>query len=139
MVVESDDKRIVTLALSSTTKYYKATGGSAKTTDLQPGDHMNIDATKDDNGLLSCEKRHAGEAGYGGGARRGVAAGGRFADCRSRCWWRRYMWTAMTTGLVCAAVRRARTALESGQYCEGGPRTTARGAQRAGSAGGSRS
>src|ERR1700722_3055247 len=52
MVVESDDKRIVTLALSSTTKYYKATGGSAKTTDLQPGDHMNIDATKDDNGYF---------------------------------------------------------------------------------------
>jgi hypothetical protein len=52
MVVESDDKRIVTLALSSTTKYYKAAGGSAKTTDLQPGDHMNIDATKDDNGYF---------------------------------------------------------------------------------------
>jgi hypothetical protein len=52
MVVESDDKRIVTLALSTTTKYYKAAGGNAKTTDLQPGDHMNIDATKDDNGYF---------------------------------------------------------------------------------------
>ncbi|HEX4274134.1 MAG TPA: hypothetical protein VHZ74_02210 [Bryobacteraceae bacterium] len=50
LVVDSDDKRVVTVALASTTKYYKATGGTAKTTDLQPGDHVSIDATQDDSG-----------------------------------------------------------------------------------------
>ena len=50
MVVEADDKRIVTLGLAGTTKYYKAAGGNAKTTDLQPGDHLTIDATRDDKG-----------------------------------------------------------------------------------------
>jgi hypothetical protein len=50
MVVQADDKRVVTLALANTTKYYKASGGSAKTTDLQPGDHLSIDATQDDKG-----------------------------------------------------------------------------------------
>jgi len=50
MVVEADDKRIVTIALANSSKYYKASGGSGRTSDFQPGDHVNIDATQDDNG-----------------------------------------------------------------------------------------
>ena len=49
LVVESDDKRIITLALGITTKYYKASGAMMRAADLQPGDHMSIDATQDDN------------------------------------------------------------------------------------------
>jgi hypothetical protein len=50
IVVEANDKRIVTIALGITTKYYKATGAMIKAADLQPGDHMSIDATQDDQG-----------------------------------------------------------------------------------------
>jgi hypothetical protein len=50
MIVEADDKRIVTIALGITTKYYKASGGMIRSADMQPGDHLNIDATQDDNG-----------------------------------------------------------------------------------------
>jgi hypothetical protein len=50
LVVEADDKRIITLQLGITTKYYKASGAMMRSADLQPGDHMNIDATQDDNG-----------------------------------------------------------------------------------------
>jgi hypothetical protein len=50
IVVETDDKRIVTVALGITTKYYKASGAMIKAADLQPGDHMSIDATQDDHG-----------------------------------------------------------------------------------------
>jgi hypothetical protein len=50
IVVEADDKRVITFALGITTKYYKASGGLMKAADLQPGDHLNIDATQDDNG-----------------------------------------------------------------------------------------
>jgi hypothetical protein len=50
MAVEADDKRIITLALGITTKFYRASGAMMKAADLQPGDHMNVDATQDDNG-----------------------------------------------------------------------------------------
>jgi hypothetical protein len=50
IVVETDDKRIVTIALGITTKYYKASGAMIKPVELQPGDHMSIDATQDDHG-----------------------------------------------------------------------------------------
>jgi len=50
IVIEADDKRIVTIALGITTKYYKASGAMIKASDLQPGDHMSIDATQDDHG-----------------------------------------------------------------------------------------
>ena len=50
IVVEADDKRIVTIALGITTKYYKASGAMIKASELQPGDHMSIDATQDDHG-----------------------------------------------------------------------------------------
>ena len=50
MVVQADDKRTITVALGITTKYYKSSGGMMKAAGLQPGDHVNIDATQDDNG-----------------------------------------------------------------------------------------
>jgi len=50
IVVDTDDKRIVTIALGITTKYYKASGAMIKAAELQPGDHMSIDATQDDHG-----------------------------------------------------------------------------------------
>jgi hypothetical protein len=53
LVVGADDKRIVTLALTSTTKYYKAGGGSGTTSDFQPGDHLTVDATRNDKGYYS--------------------------------------------------------------------------------------
>jgi len=50
LVVEPDDKSIITIALGITTKYYKASGAMMRAADLQPGDHMSIDTTQDDNG-----------------------------------------------------------------------------------------
>ncbi len=50
MIVEADDKRIMTIALGITTKFYKAPGALIRSSDMQPGDHLNIDATQDDNG-----------------------------------------------------------------------------------------
>jgi hypothetical protein len=50
IVVETDDKRMVTIALGITTKYYKASGAMIRAAELQPGDHMSIDATQDDHG-----------------------------------------------------------------------------------------
>ena len=49
LVVEADDKRTITMAVGITTKYYKASGAMMRAADLQPGDHMSIDATQDDN------------------------------------------------------------------------------------------
>jgi hypothetical protein len=50
IVVESDDKRIVTFSLANATKYFKVSGANGKLSDLQPGDHLTVDATQDDNG-----------------------------------------------------------------------------------------
>lgn len=58
--IESDDKRVVTIALYSTTRYFKSqadadsstnkSSGTAKRADFQIGDEVSIDATEDDNG-----------------------------------------------------------------------------------------
>ncbi len=50
IVVESDDKRLVTFSLTKSTKYFKVSGSSGKLSDFQPGDHLTVDATQDDNG-----------------------------------------------------------------------------------------
>jgi hypothetical protein len=50
LIVQSDDKRIVTLSLARATNYLKASGGAAKSSDFGPGDHITVDATQDDNG-----------------------------------------------------------------------------------------
>jgi hypothetical protein len=47
MVLETDDNRIVTVSLDRGTKYIGTSGGSARVTDFQPGDHIEIDATQD--------------------------------------------------------------------------------------------
>src|SRR5579863_7816807 len=52
LVVETDDKVVMTIKLGITTKYYKASGGMIKSADLQPGDHLNIEAAQDDNGYF---------------------------------------------------------------------------------------
>jgi hypothetical protein len=49
LVLETDDRRIVTVSLQKRTKYIGTSGGSAKITDFQPGDHIEIDATQDNN------------------------------------------------------------------------------------------
>ena len=49
LVIEADDKRVVTILLARGTKYFKPSGGDAKLSDLQPGDHLSIEATQDDN------------------------------------------------------------------------------------------
>ncbi len=50
IVVESDDKRIVTFSLGNGTKYFRVSGSNGKLSDLQPGDTLTVDATQDDNG-----------------------------------------------------------------------------------------
>jgi len=52
LTLQTDDKVIVKVALGITTKYYKASGAMMKSADLQPGDHLTIDATQDDHGYL---------------------------------------------------------------------------------------
>src|SRR5207248_830216 len=49
-IVETDDKRIVTISLANSTKYFKSGAAAAKFGDFQPGDHLSIEATRDDNG-----------------------------------------------------------------------------------------
>ena len=50
LVVQAEDKRIVTVTLANTTKYANASGATAKSGDFSPGDHITVDATQDDNG-----------------------------------------------------------------------------------------
>jgi hypothetical protein len=52
LVLQTDDKVIVKVVLGITTKFYKPTGVMIKAADLQPGDHLTIDATQDDHGYL---------------------------------------------------------------------------------------
>jgi hypothetical protein len=52
LVLQTDDKVIVKVALGITTKFYKPTGGMMRAAELQPGDHITIDATQDDHGYL---------------------------------------------------------------------------------------
>src|ERR1039458_5274316 len=52
LLLQTDDKVIVKVALGITTKYYKANGAMMKAADLQPGDHLSVDATQDDHGYL---------------------------------------------------------------------------------------
>ena len=56
IVVQSDDKRIVTISFSNATRYYKASGGSGRLKDFDPGDHVSVDATQDDNGYYHATK-----------------------------------------------------------------------------------
>src|ERR1700691_2872626 len=50
LVVQTNDKVVMAIKPGITTKYYKASGGMIKSADLQPADHINIEATQDDNG-----------------------------------------------------------------------------------------
>jgi hypothetical protein len=52
LVLQTGDKVVVKVALGITTKFYKATGAMMRSADLQPGDHLTIDATQDDHGYL---------------------------------------------------------------------------------------
>jgi hypothetical protein len=52
LVLQTEDKVIVKVALGITTKYYKASGAMIKGAELQPGDRLTIDATQDDHGYL---------------------------------------------------------------------------------------
>lgn len=60
IVLESEDKRTVTISLFSSTRYYKSqsdadagngrpAASTAKRGDFQPGDQLSVDATQDDN------------------------------------------------------------------------------------------
>jgi hypothetical protein len=50
LIVETDDKRIVTVSLASATKYLKAGAATAKAADFLPGDRLSVEATQDDSG-----------------------------------------------------------------------------------------
>jgi hypothetical protein len=56
IVIENSDKLIVTVNANSSTKYYKASGGPGKLSDLMPGDHLTIDATQDNSQLYRAVK-----------------------------------------------------------------------------------
>jgi hypothetical protein len=53
VVMEADDRRIVSATLGSATKYSKVNEGqgtmTARLVDFQPGDHISLDVTQDDN------------------------------------------------------------------------------------------
>lgn len=54
LALESDDKRIITISLADATRYSDASSNAnlpktAKRTDFQPGDHLSIDATQDND------------------------------------------------------------------------------------------
>ena len=55
LVVQNDDKVVITIALGITTKFYKASGAMIKQADLQPGDQVRIDATQDDGAFHARE------------------------------------------------------------------------------------
>lgn len=50
LVLQTDDKGVLKVALGITTKYYKASGAMIRGADLQPGDHLSIDVTQDEHG-----------------------------------------------------------------------------------------
>jgi len=50
LVLQTDDKGTLKVALGITTKYYKASGAMIKGADLQPGDRVNIDVMQDEHG-----------------------------------------------------------------------------------------
>lgn len=50
VVIESDDQAITTVSTHGSTKYSNSSGGNAKIGDFQPGDHVRINATRDDKG-----------------------------------------------------------------------------------------
>jgi hypothetical protein len=50
LVVQADDRRIVTVSLASSTAFVKASGSSARASDFGPGDHISVDSTQDDQG-----------------------------------------------------------------------------------------
>src|SRR5580700_1147549 len=56
LVLETEDNRIVTFSLERRTKYYGSSGGSAKATDFQPGDHIEVDATQDNSNYYHAVK-----------------------------------------------------------------------------------
>ena len=50
IVVQSDDKRIVTISFSNATRFYKASGGSGRLRDdFDAGDRVSVDAAQDNN------------------------------------------------------------------------------------------
>ncbi len=65
LVLESDDKRSMTIELFSSTRYYKSQSdadsgdrppSTAKRADFQPGDQLSVDASQDDNGNYRAAK-----------------------------------------------------------------------------------
>jgi hypothetical protein len=50
LILETDDNRIVTLTIDNRTKYIGTSGSSARLTDFQPGDHIDVSATQDNSG-----------------------------------------------------------------------------------------
>jgi hypothetical protein len=50
LIVETEDKRTITISLANSTKYFKSGAAPAKFGDFQPGDRLTIEATKNDNG-----------------------------------------------------------------------------------------
>ena len=98
LTLESDDKLVTTIALSSSTRYYhnssdsyssngNAPPSTAKRTDFQPGDQVSIDATQDDNNYYHAVKVILIKAGSGddrSSSSSGSGSGGTSDDDRPR-------------------------------------------------------
>jgi hypothetical protein len=56
LVLETDDNRIINVTLDRRVKYIGTSGGSARITDFQPGDHIEVDATQDTNDFYHAVK-----------------------------------------------------------------------------------
>lgn len=51
LVIESEDKLIVTVLLANSTKYLLTSGNSGRNRDFQAGDRVSVDASQDDGGI----------------------------------------------------------------------------------------
>ena len=62
LVLEADDTRLITLKRTTKTKFLKD-GDPMKPADLNPGDHLDIDATQDDEGYFTAVNVNFNKAG----------------------------------------------------------------------------
>jgi hypothetical protein len=49
LVIQSDDRRIVTISSANATRYYRVSGGNGSVKDFNPGDQIRVDTNQDDN------------------------------------------------------------------------------------------
>lgn len=73
LVIEANEKGIVTISLAPSTKYYR-TASTGKSTDFQPGDRVSVDCTQDDKSYYHASKVALIKAGTPGDRTRALQA-----------------------------------------------------------------